>query len=89
MEKIIFNDGTEITAKKNGSCFIVDEAPEFPEDLTGITIEGENGTTEIENGRIIESASVDGKYWFTIQEIPEDELWKAEVEDASCDPSRE
>ena len=89
MEKIIFNDGTEITAEKNGNCFIVDEAPEFPEDLTDIKIEGESGTAQIENGRIVEAASVDGRYWFSIQEIPEDEIWKAEVEDALCDLSRE
>lgn len=88
MEKITFSDGTVVTAEKNGSCFITDEMPDFPEELTDITIEGESITT-IENGRIIEAASVDGRYWFVIQEISKEELWKAEIEDALCDLSRE
>ena len=88
MEKITFNDGTVIAAEKNGNCFIVDEKPDFPEDLTDIIIEGEEINT-VENGRIVEAASIDGRYWFTIQEMSEDELWKAEIEDALCDLSRE
>lgn len=82
MEKITFKDGTVVNAEKNGSCFIVDEKPSFPENLKEIMIEGENGTIEISNGRIVESASVDGKYWFTIIEIPEAELEKQATADA-------
>jgi hypothetical protein len=82
MEKITFKDGTVINAEKNGSCFIVDEKPSFPEDLKEITIEGEGGTTEIGNGRIVESASVDGRYWFAVIEIPEAELEKQATADA-------
>ena len=76
--KIIFKDGTELTVERNGSSFITDEKPTFPEDLKNITIEGQT----ISNGRIIECASVDGRYWFTITEIPQDELDKAAYDDA-------
>ncbi len=79
MEKIIFKDGTEITVERNGSCFIVETKPEFPEDLTDITIEGEMPQT-IANGRIVDAASVDGRYWFTIIEISEAEAREAKRE---------
>ena len=65
---ITFNDGTVIEADKNGSCYIVDAEPTFPDDLTGIEITGDE-TRTIEDGRIAESASTDGRYWFTILEI--------------------
>ena len=80
--RIIFKDGTEIQAEKNGDCFIVDEKPSFPEDLSDITIEGESGTVNISNGRIIECASVDENYWFSVQEIPEAELERQATNDA-------
>lgn len=76
--KIIFKDGTELTVERNGSSFITDEKPTFPEDLKNITIEGQT----ISNGRVIECASVDGRYWFAITEIPQDELDKAAYDDA-------
>ncbi len=38
--KIIFLDGTEIEAEKNGSSYIVDEKPRFPNDLSEVSITG-------------------------------------------------
>ena len=74
MEKatIIFNDGTEIEAAVNGDCFIVDEKPDFPDDLTDITIVSDQGEKTVEHGRIVECAS-EKDYWFAIVEIPEAE----------------
>jgi hypothetical protein len=74
---IIWSDGSELEADKNGSCFIVDEKPEFPSDLEEVTIEENGAATTLHNARIVECASVDGKYWFSIQEIPEDTIEKA------------
>ena len=71
--KITFSNGEEITAEVNGNCFIVDEAPEFPDNLEDITIKKDGQEETIEHGRIIECASTDDKYWFTIGEIPEGE----------------
>ena len=70
--KITFNDGTVMTAEQNGSCFIMNEKPELPEDLTNITIEGED-YRDIADARLIECASADGRYWFSFEEIPESE----------------
>ena len=74
MEKatIIFNDGTELEAAVNGDCFIVDEKPDFPNDLTDISIVSDQGERTVEHGRIVECASEEG-YWFAIAEIPEAE----------------
>ena len=71
--KITFNDGTKITAEVNGNSYIVDEKPEFPEDLTDVVIEKNEEEKTIKDARIIECASIDGRYWFAIIEIPEQE----------------
>lgn len=71
--KITFNDGTKITAEVNGNSYIVDEKPEFPEDLTDVVIEKNGEEKTIKDARIVECASIDGRYWFAIIEIPEQE----------------
>ena len=37
--KLIFTDQTELIAEVNGSCFITDEQPEFPEDLSVVIVQ--------------------------------------------------
>ena len=69
--RIIFNDGTEITAERNGDSLIVDEKPDFPSDLSEVTIEGEKETKVIEHAELVECAGTDDRYWFTFVEIPE------------------
>jgi len=81
--KITFKNGTEITAEQNGSCFIVDEKPEFPTDLSIV----EAGEMVFKNAQLIECASVDGRYWFTFRELTPEEIWRAEIEDALCELS--
>lgn len=76
----------EITAEKNGDCYIVNSKPEFPSDLSVVTITGESVET-LHNARIIECASIDERYWFAIGEMTPDELWRAEIEDALCELS--
>ncbi len=71
--KITFNDGTKITAEVNGNSYIVNEKPEFPEDLTDVVVEEKGEEKAIKDGRVVECASVDGRYWFAIIEIPEQE----------------
>lgn len=73
MEKIIFKNGKEIEAEVNGSCYITAEKPDFPADLSEVTVEGENEKL-LHNVEIIEAASVDGRYWFTLRELTEQEL---------------
>jgi len=70
MVTITFLDGTEITAEQNNTSFIVDEQPEFPTDLTEVTIEGAEGTKVLHYVDLVECASVDGRYWFTFLEVP-------------------
>lgn len=70
---ITFNDGTVITAEVNGSSYIMDEKPEFPEDFTDVIIEVNGAEKTIEHGRLLECAPTDERYWFTIIEIPEQE----------------
>lgn len=77
MEKvtITFNDGTTLNPDVNGDTYILDEKPDFPIDLTGITIESASGTKTIEHGQILDCATGGASgYWFAIIEIPKGEL---------------
>lgn len=74
MATIKFNNGITINAEENGNCFITDSKPAFPSDLSNITVTTDEESYVIANGEIIEAASIDGRYWFTIRDVPETEL---------------
>ena len=76
---IIFSNGETVTAQYNGSCFATDTEPQFPENLENITIEKESGEEHIAHGFIKDCASVDGRYWFTVREIPEQKRFNDEI----------
>lgn len=69
--KIIFKNGMEIDAEENGGSLITDSKPDFPDDLSSVTVTGDFGERIYKNAEVIECASVDGRYWFTFREIPE------------------
>lgn len=72
MEAILtFMDGTVIEAEENGNCFIVPAKPEFPEDLSQVTVEDETGEKTLQNVTVQEAASTDGRYWFVLVEESE------------------
>ena len=87
--KIIFITGLTITAEVNGGSYITEEKPDFPDDLSEITVEQGEETKEIRDAQIVECASVDGRYWFAFHEMTADEKWRADIEDALCDLSME
>lgn len=70
---ITFKSGKKITVEVNGSCFIKKTKPAFPDDLSVVTIENGQETKVFENARLVECASVDGKYWFTFVSETESE----------------
>ena len=78
MEEVIieFKNGLKIQAEYNGSCFVIDNKPDFPLDLSEVIINDE----PYYHVKIIECASVDGRYWFTIQEIPKDILIRNQMQ---------
>ena len=69
--KIIFKDGTEMTAEKNGDCLILSQKTPLPDDLSIVTVQAEDGTREYHNAQVLECASVDGRYWFAFAEESE------------------
>lgn len=83
--KIILSNGTELIAVRNGDCFIVDKKPDFPADMTTVTV----GEETLENVSVVECASTDGRYWFAFREMSPEEIWRAEIEDALCELSQE
>ena len=69
--KIVFKNGMEIEAEENASSLIMDSKPDFPADLSFVTVIGAVGERTYKNAEIIECASIDGRYWFAFREIPE------------------
>ena len=63
--KVIFKNGQEITAEMNGSSLIVNEKPDFPEDLSEVTVRSADGDTVYHYALLVECASIDNRYWFT------------------------
>lgn len=82
---IIFADGTQLTAQQNGDCFITAQKPSFPADLSVVTI----GEQVLEDVALVECASIDRRYWFAFRPLSPEEIWRAEIEDALCDLSKE
>lgn len=82
--KLIFTDGTEIDAVQNASTYITKKRPDFPDDLTEITVEGENGTTVYRNAEIMEAYATDKRCWFGIKEITPAEQLRADVDYLLC-----
>ena len=69
MSLIRFNDGTELEVEVNGTCFITEEEPDFPDDLTDIEVVTDEGTQTFVNPKIIECApGFEEGYWFTLVE---------------------
>ena len=60
--KITFKNGQEMTVEKNGDSYITQTKPEFPADLSVVTVESEDGNREYRNAEIVECASIDGRY---------------------------
>ena len=51
---ITFNDKTELAVEKNGDCYILEEKPDFPADLSVVTVESEEETRVYRNAFLIE-----------------------------------
>ena len=69
--KIKFDSGDVIVAEQNGESFIADQKPSFPEDMGLVTVEGTDGIRTYSDPKIVECASVDGRYWFCfVEESP-------------------
>ena len=82
MEVIIkFKNGEQITAEQNGNCYILDDAPEFPDDLTEVRVAGNDGEQVFHYVIIQEAASVDGRYWFCMVEESADDRRMREQEE--------
>lgn len=89
---ILFKNGTSLTAEQNGSSFILNQKPSFPDDLSVVTVTGEDGDRIFLNAKVQDCASVDGRYWLAFVEKTQDELFRelmqesiASIEDALCE----
>ena len=67
--RITFANGSEMTVEKNGDCYILPAQPDFPADLSIVTVESEEEVREYHNPQVTECASIDGRYWFALVEM--------------------
>lgn len=61
---IRFKDGTEISAEVNGNNFITTTEPNFPDDMSEVTVVKGNDEEVLKNVSVQQSAGLDGRYWF-------------------------
>ena len=87
MATIRFKDGTKLNAEQNGNCYITYRKPDFPADLSVVRVNESGEETVLLNVKVLECASIDGRYWFTFAEVPKIDAWKASIEDALCELS--
>lgn len=79
--RIVFKNGKSLTAEQNGNSFIVNEAPDFPQDLTEVTVFSDDQQTVLHYVMIEEAASTDGRYWFCmVEESAEDRQIREQAE---------
>lgn len=81
--KIIFKSGT-LDVEVNATTFMVDEKPpeELFEDLSVVKIQRDGNERVISNGQFVECPEIDGKYCFTIVEIPDEQQRISDIENA-------
>ena len=91
--KIVFLNGTELETDHNGNCFIVDIEPQFPDDLSEVTItitseeeipqepvyETITTTDTLYNVSVQECYSDDDRYWFTFIPVSSESKLEAQV----------
>ena len=70
MTQIIFKNGMTLSVTQNASTYTAPERPDFPEDLTDITIIGDEGRKTIANGMIVDCYAEGEGYHFAIIEKP-------------------
>lgn len=82
MEAIIrFKNGEMIRAEQNGNCFIVPEVPEFPDDMSEVTVLVDGQETVLHYVMIQEAAAVDNRFWFCmVEESAEDRQLREQAE---------
>ena len=85
MEALItFADGSELTVEKNGDCYILPTKPDFPDDLSLVTVDGEDGIREYHYAILVECANIDGRYWFAFNDESEADRTIRELQESNA-----
>lgn len=76
-------DNYTFTAEQNGTCYIVDVKPDFPDDLSTVIVAGDDPLSNYtyHNAELIECYSIDGRYWFAFRGLTPDELYRKQLDD--------
>lgn len=69
--RITFVNGDVLRVEKNGDCFINSVKIGFPDDLTLVVVQSDEGVREYHNAQVQECAALDGRFWFTFVEESE------------------
>ena len=81
--RITFANGSGLDAEVNGNCYITDTRPEFPDDLSVVTVAADDPCCDrtYRNAHLVECASSDGRYWFTFREPSSEELYRMQLDE--------
>ena len=82
MVQITINDYA-FPAEQNGTCYIANVKPDFPEKFSTVAITGDDPEQNrvYHNAELIECYSIDGRYWFAFHELTPDELYRKQLDD--------
>jgi hypothetical protein len=86
---IKLSNGVEFNAEDCGGSFAVDEKPDFPNGIFGVEITSEERHEILDQVRLVECYSIDGRFWFNFLPLSDQEKRIIELEDALCELSKE
>ena len=81
MVTITYDDGISFEAELNGTTYITDSNPYFPEGRFNARITGERYAAAVYNVEPVELPSPDGRYWFFFLPYSQEAARQKEMED--------
>ena len=76
-------DGIIIAAENNGTCYITDDKPVLPDNISTVIITSDDPDRErvFHNAEFIECFSIDQRYCFAFREKSPDELYREQLDE--------
>lgn len=85
--KVKLSNGIEFIAEDRDGSYVTDKRPEFPAGIFGVELLSDTRSEKLDQVRLVECFSVDGRYWFNFLPLSEQEKRIVELENALCEIS--
>ena len=85
--KVKLSNGIEFIAEDRDGSYVTDKRPAFPAGIFGVELLSDTRSEKLDQVRLVECFSVDGRYWFNFLPLSEQEKRIVELENALCEIS--